>query len=82
MLGAAPGGAEGEGAGVGEAIQHRAAHGKPRHRLAVVFLIQKESGFLSVDEIHPVADAVFHDVRPGEIGLGFSGQREPALALR
>ena len=61
--------------------QYRPALGQPCHRPAVVFLIQEKSGFLPVYKVHPVADAVFHNIRPCEIGLGFSGQGEPALAL-
>ena len=82
MLCAAFGRVEGKGAGVGEAVQHRPPLGQPRHRLPVVFLIQKEACFLAVDEVHPIADAVFHDVRPRESRLRLVRQGKPALALR
>ena len=78
---AAPGGVQGEGAGVGEAVQHRFAPGQPGHRLAVVLLVQEEAGFLAVFKVHGIADAVFHDVRAGEVRQRLSGQGIPALAL-
>ena len=77
----APGGVQGEGAGMGEAIQHGFAPGQPGHRLTVVLLVQEEAGFLAVFKVHGIADAVFHDVRAGEVRQRLPGQGIPALAL-
>ena len=79
--GAALGGVQGKGAGVGEAVQHRVTLGQPGHRPAVVLLIQKEPGFLAVDEVHGVCNAVFRNGHRVVVRRRLSGQGIPALAL-
>ena len=72
---------QGKGAGVGEAVQHPATPGKPRHGLAVELLIQEEAGLLAVLHVHLVIDAVFADLHQGALRRGEPGQGIPALAL-
>ena len=81
MLCPAPGGVQGKGTGVGEAVQHRPPPGQPRHRQPVVLLVQEEAGFLPVLHVHQIADAVFRDLRHSRVRRCFAGKREPALAL-
>ena len=58
-------GIEGEGAGMGKAVQYPGPFAKFRRRAAVVFLIQEESCFLPIFDIHVVAHAVLHDLNLG-----------------
>ena len=51
-----------EGAGMREAVEHRAACRQLRCGEAVVFLIEEEAGLLAVHEIDAVGDAVLADL--------------------
>ena len=74
-------GVQGEGAGVGEAVQHSLARRKTAHRPAVVLLIQEKAGFLAVFYVYQIFDAVFHDLHHRTVRHGFAGEGIPALAL-
>ena len=50
-----------EGAGVGEAVQHRLPFRQFRRCLPVVFLVQEEPGLLAVDKVHVVKQSVLGD---------------------
>ena len=78
---AAPGGVEGEAAGVGEAVQHGVSGGEACHGPAVVLLVEEETGLLAVLEIDVIVDAVLADLGLGGGGVRLTRQLEPALVL-
>ena len=53
---------ESKGSGVSKAVQHPRTFAELRHGTAVIFLIQEESGLLSVFYIHIIAHPVFHNL--------------------
>ena len=58
-------GVEGEGAGVGEAVQHLCPPAEGLDGQAVELLVEEEAGLLPLGHIDQVADAVFHDLHLG-----------------
>ena len=74
-------GVQGEGPGVGEAVQHCFAPGDAPHRPTVVLLIQEEPGLLAVLHVHQVVDAVFRDLRHRRLRHRLPRQGIPPFAL-
>ena len=79
---AAQRGIQGEGAGVGEAVQNGFSRRQTAHRPPVVLLIQEKAGFLTVFHVHQILDPVFHDLHHRAVRGCFAGEGIPALALR
>ena len=67
-------GVQGEGAGVGEAVQHFGSPAEALNRQPVVFLVQEEAGFLAVLDVHQI----FHPVLLN-LNLGVEGLADEAL---
>ena len=78
---AAQRGIQGEGAGVGEAVQHGFSRRQTAHRPPVIFLIQEEAGFLAVFYVHQIFDPIFHNFHHRTVRGCFAGEGIPALAL-
>ena len=66
---------------MGEAVQHGFSRRQTAHRPPVVFLVQKEAGFLAVFHVHQIFDPVFRDLHHGTLRRRFAGENIPALAL-
>ena len=65
-----------------KAVQHRFILGNPPHRPAVVFLIQKKSGFLSAYIIDLIGNAVLHDFRfSGKVGCKALARKKSGVFL-
>ena len=73
LLGTAAGGVEGEGTGVGKAVQHSLTLCQPCDGKAVILLVQEEPGFLAVYEVHRILYTVF-DKSAVESGDGLRGE--------
>ena len=72
---------QGEGAGVGEAVQNGFSRRQTAHRPPVVLLIQEKAGFLAVFYVNQIFDPIFHDFHHRAVRHGFAGEGVPALAL-
>ena len=66
---------------MGKAVQHGVPGGNAGHGPAVIFLVQEEAGLLAVFKIDVVIHAVLADLCLGGVGVGLTGQLEPALVL-
>ena len=79
---AAQRGIQGEGAGVGEAVQHGFSRCQTAHRPPVVLLVQEKAGFLTVFYVNQIFDPVFGNFHHRTVRGRFAGEGIPALALR
>ena len=75
------GAVEGEGPGVGAAVQHPAAGGQGRRGPAIILLVQEKAGLLAVDIVDIIADAVFHQLQMPVQVRGQAGEGVEALFL-
>ena len=75
------GAVEGEGPGVGAAVQHPAAGGQGRRGPAIILLVQEKAGLLAVDVVHVIADAVFYQLQMPVQVRGQAGEGVEALFL-
>src|SRR5207245_3038677 len=74
---------DGEAAGVAEAVEHFASRRERAHALAVLALVEEETGLLALLDVHPEIQPVFDDraARRGAVAAHEARARLEALEL-